>query len=76
MCQCLNNELGNDDDLPNPETVWTCAAFDPACPTERPRIGSGCGGDGAEITTCTYDGPCGISLECVGGVWLAQGTGC
>ena len=79
-CVCLSNELGNDNDLPDPHNEWTCAESDPACPPVRPRLGSSCSGseEGGGFTTCQYDGPLesgeevgggGIALQCVGGVW-------
>ena len=79
-CLCLSNELGNDNDRPDPVNVWMCAVSDSACPLVRPRIGSTCSGSEAvgELTTCQYDGPpdegevpgdSGVELQCVGGVW-------
>ena len=77
VCVCINAEALNDDDLPPPASNnWICAQSDPACPPERPRIGSPCGGeDGGGVVSCQYDGPVtggvydGVLVQCVGGVW-------
>jgi hypothetical protein len=56
--------------------TWSCATGAPYCPVPRPRVGSECASDAG---TCAITAPstCGQTvLNCGGGVWFVDSTGC
>ncbi|HEY1956661.1 MAG TPA: hypothetical protein VGH28_13670 [Polyangiaceae bacterium] len=73
FCSC--NYMGGPIMLDGGGATWLCgSAYDPACPTVRPRAGSSCA---TPDTYCTYDVcglPSGLSMQCDGltGTWVTS----
>jgi hypothetical protein len=62
-CSCTVAPASSDAGL-----AWSCPFYNPACPSSRPRLGSGCSTSLAGIGICTYL-PIGFGESCENGVW-------